>query len=68
MTETDRIKKRIAGLESENKKLKHALLMPKPYDDLVNGKFGKALDKAQANLTKIDELRRKLEKHETFLF
>jgi ribosomal protein L29 len=61
MTETDRIKKRIAGLESENKKLKH---------DLVNGKFGKALDKAQANLTKIDELRRKLDltKDETFLF
>ena len=68
MTEPDQIKKRIERLESENKKLEHALMMPLPYDDLVNGRFSRALDKALANNNRIAELKRKLEKQETFTF
>jgi hypothetical protein len=63
---TDQIKKRITRLENENKKLEHALMMPLPYDDLVNGRFSRALDKALTNNNRIAELKRKLD--ETFTF
>ena len=66
MTEPDQIKKRIAHLESENKKLEHAMMMPLAYGDLVDGRFGKALDKALTNNNRIAELKRKLD--ETFTF
>jgi len=66
MTELDQIKKRITRLENENKKLEHALMMPLPYDDLVNGRFSRALDKALTNNNRIAELKRKLD--ETFTF
>jgi len=72
MTEPDQIKKRIAHLESENKKLGHIMMLSKlPDSELVDWSISRELAKAMVNTDKIIELKRKLEKlekQETFTF
>ena len=60
LTNREIILNQIDRLERENKKLTNILLLPKPYQDIVEGRFSKQLDKAMSNSDKIIELKEKL--------